>query len=272
MPMCTASRAALMTGKYAEYTGAWRTSLGRTLMRGDNYTIAEAFKANGYATGQFGKWHLGDNYPMRPMDQGFDEVVGLGCGAVGQIGDYWGNDYFDDTYYHNGVAKQYEGYCTDVFFNETMRYIKGVKDKPFFIYLAPNVTHLPLKVADRYTQHHVDNGVNEKLAVFYGMVDNLDENVGRLTAFLKQEGLDENTIILFTADNGTHPKITSSWNGQSVKGAKGSMLDAGTHVPLIVSWPGKISKGLKSNSLVDFTDFYPTFADLAKISLKCGNN
>ena len=91
MPMCTASRAALMTGKYAEYTGAWRTSLGRTLMRADNYTIAEAFKANGYATGQFGKWHLGDNYPMRPMDQGFDEVVGLGCGAVGQIGDYWGN-------------------------------------------------------------------------------------------------------------------------------------------------------------------------------------
>ena len=90
MPMCTASRAALMSGKYGQQTGAWRTSLGRTMMRSDNITIAEAFKANGYATGQFGKWHLGDNWPMRPQDQGFDEVVGLRCGAVGQIADYWG--------------------------------------------------------------------------------------------------------------------------------------------------------------------------------------
>jgi arylsulfatase A-like enzyme len=157
---------------------------------------------NGYATGQFGKWHLGDNWPMRPQDQGFDEVVGLRCGAVGQIADYWGNDYFDDTYYHNGQPKQYKGYCTDVFFSETMRFIKDNKDQPFYIYLAPNVTHLPLYVAEKYSQRHVDNGVDPKLAIYYGMVDNLDENFGRLMALLKKEGLDKNTIILFTTDDG----------------------------------------------------------------------
>ena len=265
MPMCTASRAALMTGKYAEQTGAWRTSLGRTLMRADNVTIAEAFKANGYETGHFGKWHLGDAWPMRPQDQGFDEVVGLRCGAVGQIADYWGNDYFDDTYYHNGVAKQYEGYCTDVFFNETMRYIKGVKDKPFFIYLAPNVTHLPLKVADRYTQHHVDNGVNEKLAVFYGMV----ENVGRLTAFLKQEGLDENTIILFTTDDGTQGAAISQTEKpwfKGMRGKKGSREEGGHRVFCFLRWPAGL-KSAENETIISVLDVYPTLLDLCGLKV-----
>ena len=182
MPMCTASRAGLMSGQYAEHTGAWRTSLGRTMMRGDVYTIAEAFRDNGYATGHYGKWHLGDNWPMAPQDQGFNDVVGLRCGGIGQIADYWGNDYFDDTYYRNGKPEKFEGYCTDVFFNETMRFIREKKDEPFFIYLAPNITHLPLKVAEKYSKKHVDNGIDEKLAILYGMIDNLDENMGRLLA------------------------------------------------------------------------------------------
>ena len=269
MPMCTASRAALMTGKYAEQTGAWRTSLGRTLMRTDNFTLAEAFKANGYATGHFGKWHLGDAWPMRPQDQGFDEVVGLRCGAVGQIADYWGNDYFDDTYYHNGVATKYEGYCTDVFFNETMRYVKGVKDKPFFVYLAPNVTHLPLQVADHYKQHHVDNGVNEKLAVFYGMVDNLDENVGRLSAFLKREGLDENTIILFTTDDGTQGAAISQTEKpwfKGMRGTKGSREEGGHRVFCFLRWPVGLESG-ENETIISVLDAYPTLLDLCGLKM-----
>jgi arylsulfatase A-like enzyme len=264
MPMCTASRAALMTGKYAEQTGAWRTSLGRTLMRADNLTIAEAFKANGYETGHFGKWHLGDAWPMRPQDQGFDEVVGLRCGAISQIADYWGNDYFDDTYYHNGIPKKYEGYCTDVFFNETMRYIKGVKDKPFFVYLAPNVTHLPLKVADHYTKHHLANGVNEKLAVFYGMVDNLDENVGRLSAFLKQEGLDDNTIILFTTDDGTQGAALSQTEKpwfKGMRGKKGSREEGGHRVFCFLRWPASL-ESWDNGTIISVLDVYPTLLDL----------
>ncbi|WDE96519.1 sulfatase-like hydrolase/transferase [Lentisphaera profundi] len=143
MPMCTASRAALMTGKYAEQTGAWRTSLGRTMMRGDNITLAEVFKDQGYKTAHFDKWHLGDQWPSNPQGQGFDEVLGLRCGAIGQIADYWGNDYFDDTYYRNGTHKKYKGYCTNVFFDQTIRFISEQKNEPFFIYLAPNIPHLP---------------------------------------------------------------------------------------------------------------------------------
>jgi arylsulfatase A-like enzyme len=266
MPMCTASRAGLLSGQYAEHTGAWRTSLGRTMMRDDVYTIAEAFRDNGYATGQFGKWHLGDNWPMRPQDQGFDDVVGLRCGAVGQIADYWGNDYFDDTYYRNGKPEQFEGYCTDVFFNETIRFIKEKKDEPFFIYLAPNITHLPLKVAEKYSQPHIDNGVNEKLAILYGMIDNLDENMGRLLTCLKETGVDENTIILMTTDDGVQSAAVSQtpnfWN-MGLRGDKGSQEEGGHRVFSYLRWPGgKLDAGTKNNTLISVQDVYPTMLDL----------
>ena len=273
-PMCTASRAALMSGKYAMRTGAWRTSLGRTLMRSDNITIAEAFKANGYSTAQFGKWHLGDNWPMNRQNQGFDEVVGFRCGAIGQIADYWGNDYFDDTYYHNGQPKKYKGYCTDVFFGETMRFIKEHKDDPFFIYLAPNITHLPLNVAEKYSKAHVENGVDEKLAIFYGMIDNLDENFGCLMTLLKKEGLDKNTIILFTTDDGAQSSARSNspdvWN-MGMRGDKGSMEEGGHRVFSFLRWPGgDIGAGTDNNTLLSVMDVYPTLLDLCGLEVPKG--
>ncbi|MHC4581432.1 MAG: arylsulfatase [Planctomycetota bacterium] len=274
MPMCTTSRASLMTGKYAEQTGAWRTSLGRTLMRTDNVMIAEAFKANGYATGQFGKWHLGDNWPMRPQDQGFDEVVGFRCGGIGQIADYWGNDYFDDTYLHNGRPKQYEGYCTDVFFNETIRFIRQKKEEPFFIYLAPNITHLPLNVAEKYSKPHIDKGIDEKLAILYGMVDNLDENVGRLMACLKQEQIDENTIILFTTDDGVQGAAVSRtpdyWN-MGMRGDKGSKEEGGHRVFSFLRWPaGSIGAGTDNDTLISVMDVYPALLEMCGLEPPAG--
>ena len=200
--LCAPSRAALMTGRYSSRTGAWRTSAGRAIMRAEEVTIAEIFKNNGYKTGHFGKWHLGDNYPFRSQDQGFDEVVAHKCGGVGQISDYWGNDYFDDTYYHNGELKQYKGYCADVWFNETMRYIDEVKDEPFFIYLASNTPHSPYNIADKFVQPFLDAGVPKKRAQYYGMISNVDDNMGRLFNYLDENNLTENTIIVFTTDDG----------------------------------------------------------------------
>ena len=272
MPMCTASRAGLMSGQYAEHTGAWRTSLGRTMMRGDVYTIAEAFRDNGYATGHYGKWHLGDNWPMAPQDQGFNDVVGLRCGGIGQIADYWGNDYFDDTYYRNGKPEKFEGYCTDVFFNETMRFIREKKDEPFFIYLAPNITHLPLKVAEKYSKKHVDNGIDEKLAILYGMIDNLDENMGRLLACLKETGVDEKTIILMTTDDGVQGAAVSRtpdyWN-MGMRGKKGSQEEGGHRVFSYLRWTGGNigTPGINNETLISIQDVYPTMLDLCGLPM-----
>ena len=272
MPMCTASRAGLMSGQYAEHTGAWRTSLGRTMMRGDVYTIAEAFRDNGYATAHYGKWHLGDNWPMAPQDQGFNDVVGLRCGGIGQIADYWGNDYFDDTYYRNGKPEKFDGYWTDVFFNETMRFIRGKKDEPFFIYLAPNITHLPLKVAEKYSKKHVDNGIDEKLAILYGMIDNLDENMGRLLACLRETGVDEKTIILMTTDDGVQGASISRtpdyWN-MGMRGKKGSQEEGGHRVFSYLRWTGGNigTPGVNNDTLISIQDVYPTMLDLCGLPM-----
>ena len=130
---CTPTRAALMTGRYPARTGAYRTSSGRTMMHTDERTIANVFADNGYVTGMVGKWHLGDNAPHRPQDRGFQDVVWHRCGGVGQASDYWGNDYFDDTYERNGMFEKFEGYCTDIWFSESIRFVEQNKDKPFYV-------------------------------------------------------------------------------------------------------------------------------------------
>ena len=137
-PTCSETRSALMTGRYSTRTGVWHTIMGRSILRRDEVTMADVFKAGGYQTGIFGKWHLGDNYPFRPQDRGFGEVLICGGGGVTQTPDFWGNDYFDDTYYHNGKPERQEGYCTDVFFRAGMRFIEANRDRPFFCYIPTN--------------------------------------------------------------------------------------------------------------------------------------
>ena len=151
----------------------------------------------------FGKWHLGDNWPLRPQDQGFDHVAWHHGGGVGQGPDYWGNDYFDDTYEVNGEWQPFEGYCTDVWFREATRFIEQEDERPFFAYLSTNAPHGPFLVADEYAQPYIDAGVAPRMARFYGMITNIDENVGRLRERLEELGLAENTILVFLTDNGT---------------------------------------------------------------------
>ncbi|MEK6237099.1 MAG: arylsulfatase, partial [Planctomycetales bacterium] len=241
-PTCSPTRSALMSGRYSTRTGVWHTIMGRSLMSGAELTVAEVFQSAGYATGMFGKWHLGDNYPCRPQDQGFQEAFYNGGGGVTQTPDFFGNDYFDDTYYRNGKPEKTEGYCTDVWFDNAMAFIeKNAKaGKPFFTYLTTNAPHGPFLVADKYSQPYRDAGVPGNMAPFYGMITNIDENMGRLSAKLDQLKIADNTILIFMTDNGTAAgaggrgkKPSKGWKGfnAGMRGAKGSEYDGGHRVP-----------------------------------------
>jgi len=277
-PTCAPTRSALMSGRYSNRTGIWHTIMGRSLMDSREVTLGELFRANGYRTGMFGKWHLGDNYPLRPEDQGFDYVVRHGGGGVGQGPDWWGNDYFDDTYWRNGVPEEFEGYCTDVWFREAMRFIERNRDRPFFCYLATNAPHGPLNVDRKYAKPYLEHGVPEDMAKFYGMIENIDENLGILRRRLDALGLADNTLLIFMTDNGTATGIArragaDRWKGfnAGMRGQKGSEYDGGHRVPLFVHWPtGDLNQGRDADQLCAHIDVLPTLADLCGLERPTG--
>lgn len=268
-PLCTPTRAALMTGRRPLRNGAWATCWGRSILRRSERTMADVFAANGYRTGMFGKWHLGDNYPYRPFDRGFQTVVAHKGGGVGQTPDFWGNNYFDDTYFHNGKPLAHEGYCTDVWFEEAMRFIAADHDKPFFVYLATNAPHDPYLVADRYKQPYQGNNEIPDPA-FYGMIANIDENFGRLRGQLASLGIEDNTILIFMTDNGSSGGamldakhfVTAGYNA-GMRGKKGSYYDGGHRVPFLLRWPaGGIAGGRDIEEMTLAIDVLPTLMDL----------
>lgn len=270
---CAPTRAGLLTGKNCNKVGVWHTIIGRELLRKEEVTMADIFKNAGYITGIFGKWHLGDNYPFRPQDRGFNEVLVLGGGGVTQTPDYWGNDYFDDTYFHNGQPQKYSGYCTDVWFTEASKFITKNKSKPFFCYIATNAPHSPFHVGDKYSDPYKNNRAIAN-ANFYGMITELDEQVGLLIDKLKKEGLYENTILIFMTDNGTaggvkfdsKGEIASGYNA-GMRGIKGTPYDGGHRVPFFLHWPkAGYNKGKNIITLTSYTDVLPTLIDLCKIS------
>jgi arylsulfatase A-like enzyme len=267
-PTCSPTRSALMTGRYSSRTGVWHTIMGRSLLHKDEVTMANVFSASGYRTGIFGKWHLGDNYPFRPQDKGFHEVLIHGGGGVGQGPDYWGNDYFDDTYRHNGELKPFKGYCTDVFFENAMNFITENKDRPFFCYLPTNAPHGPYNVADKYSKPYRDKGVESRQANFYGMITNIDENMGRLMRHLKQLDLEQDTILIFMTDNGT-----SAGYSAGMRGKKGSEYDGGHRVPCFIRWPGgRLTRGRDVERLTAHIDLLPTLMELCWLSKIGGPN
>ena len=256
-PTCSPTRSALMTGRYSSRTGVWHTIMGRSLLRRDEVTVADVFAAAGYATGMFGKWHLGDNYPFRPEDRGFQQVLRHGGGGVGQAPDFWGNDYFDDTYWHNGVPTPFKGYCTDVFFDGALKFIEANKGKPFFAYIPTNAPHGPYRVAEKYAAIYKTKGVKGGRANFWGMITNIDENMGRLLARLKALGLERNTIVIFMTDNGT-----SAGSSAGLRGRKGSEYEGGHRVPFFIRWPDKVGKPRDIHHLAAHVDVLPTLIDL----------
>jgi arylsulfatase A-like enzyme len=259
---CAPTRAALMTGRYCNRTGVWHTVMGRSLLRKDEVTMADVFSAGGYRTGIFGKWHLGDNYPFRPQDRGFQETLIHGGGGIGQTPDYWDNDYFDDTYRHNGRAKKFAGYCTDVWFDEALRFVELNKDKPFFVYLTTNAPHSPFNVAEKYSNMY--RGKNVPNPEFYGMITNIDENMAGLLEKLKLLGLEENTILIFMTDNGTAAGFRAGRGyNAGMRGTKGSEYDGGHRVPCFIRWPGgEFDFGTDVDQLTAHVDLLPTLIEM----------
>jgi arylsulfatase A-like enzyme len=254
-PVCSPTRASLMTGRYYYRTGVVDTYLGRSMMHHDEVTIAETLRSSGYRTGIFGKWHLGDHYPLRPSEQGFEEVLVHAGGGIGQPSDPPdGNSYFNPKLMHNGRLEQRNGYCTDVFFDAALDFIKAHKDHSFFAYIATNAPHVPLEVADTYVAPFRKQGLDETTAKTYGMLANLDENAGRLLAHLRKLKLEENTILIFMSDNGPTPARFNC----GLRGLKGSVYEGGLRVPFFVRWPSVIKPGTKIDKLAAHIDVFPT--------------
>lgn len=265
-PTCAPTRASLMSGHFSNRTGVWHTILGRSLMREGETTLGEVFHKSGYATGLFGKWHLGDNFPYRAEDRGFEEVVRHGGGGVGQTPDYWDNAYFDGHYFHNGEPQPYHGYCTDVFFAEAMKFMGRAteENRPFFALVSTNAPHGPLHCPEAYWKPYLDAGLSHEEAVFFGMIANVDENIGRLRAFLEERGLAHGTILIFMTDNGT--ATGHSIYNAGMRGAKGSPYEGGHRVPFFLSWP---ARGLDGGRDLDLqsahVDLLPTLIGLCQL-------
>jgi arylsulfatase A-like enzyme len=275
-PTCSPTRAATLTGRYSTRTGVWHTINGRSLMRADELTLPELFKANGYQTAFFGKWHLGDNAPGRPEDQGYDHVVWHHGGALANGPDYWENDYYDDTFKLNGEWKKFDGYCTDVWFDEAIRYIEQPRDKPFFISIHTNAPHDPYIVPESYSAPYRKAGLSETLAIFYGMITCIDENIGRLRTRLEELNIADNTLLVFMTDNGTAAgwitlNSKETYYNSGMRGWKSSAYDGGHRVPLFWHWPdGGINGGRDAPDLSAHIDLLPTFVDLLKLEKPAG--
>ena len=272
-PTCAPTRAGIMTGRYCNCTGVWHTIGGRSLLRNDETTMADIFRANGYRTGMFGKWHLGDNYPFRPHNRGFDESLYHGGGGISQTPDYWGNDYFDDTYWRNGVEESFEGYCTDIWFEQATKFIHKHQDHPFFCYIPTNAPHGPFRVPQKYATPYIDQQVPESRANFYGMITNIDENIGRLRQELEQLEIADNTIFIFMTDNGSaegcqldRDQFVINGFNAGMRGKKGSEYEGGHRVPVFLHWPnGGHTSGDEIDDLTANIDLLPTLIDLCNI-------
>lgn len=271
-PTCAPSRGALMTGRYTNRIGTWHTIAGRSQLFSDETTLAQLFAVNGYKTGLFGKWHLGDNYPFRPIDRGFQEVITHGGGGIGQGPDYWGNDYFDDTYRHNGQFEKYDGYCTDVFFENALSFIENHKEEPFFLYISTNAPHSPMNVPEEYYNMYKDeDSLLDSQKRMYGMITNIDDNFKLLEDKLVQLDLKDNTIVIFMTDNGSGHGIrvvdgvSYGFDG-GMRAYKGSEYEGGHRVPFFIRWPdGDLGDGRDIQTLAAHIDIFPTLEDLCDL-------
>ena len=270
---CAPTRAGLLTGRNCNRAGVWHTIAGRSQLRATEQTVADVFSTNGYRTGMFGKWHLGDNYPFLPHYRGFDEALYHGGGGVVQGPDFWDNDYFDDTYFRNGSPEAQTGYCTDVWFDAALQFIDRDRDKPFFCYLATNAPHGPFYVDSSYITPYLGNEAIPN-PNFNGMITNFDENLGRLLDKLDQLGIAENTILLYMTDNGTAAGVKLDRDGYLTKGynagmrgQKGSEYEGGHRVPLFIRWPARgLNDGRDVEALTAHVDLLPTLIDWLQLT------
>jgi arylsulfatase A-like enzyme len=283
-PVCSPTRASLMTGRYNYRTGVVDTYLGRSLMHADEVTLAEMLADAGYRTGIFGKWHLGDNYPLRAMDQGFQESLVLNGGGIGQPSDpVGGESYFDPLLRRNGVWVKTKGYVSDVITDAALKFINENRDRPFFAYLAFNAPHTPLEVPERYYAKYKQMNLRredfpgvkevggnpipqsfdpETTAKIYGMVENIDDNLGRLLRRLDELELSDNTVVIFMTDNGPQQPRYNAGMFQR----KGTTHEGGIRVPFFVRWPGRFEAGRKLGRIAAHIDVTPTLLEVCGVA------
>jgi len=269
-PYCVPTRASLLTGRYADRQGVHNHLNPQWFPRTEEVFVSRMFRDRGYATGMFGKWHLGDNFPHAPHHRGFEEALYHKGGAVGVLSDHWDNSYVDDTYFRNGVPEKQSGYCTDVFFSAATDFIdrSAAAGRPFLVYLATNAPHGPLVCPPEEAAPY-QGAETRAVASFYGMISRVDRNLGRLRRHLEERGLAKNTILVFTTDNGTG-------NGEKVynaglRGKKASVYDGGHRTPCFIHWPGGgLGRERVVETLAAHIDLVPTLLDLCGLPAPAG--
>ena len=263
-PTCSPTRCSFLTGHWTNRTGVWHTIMGRSMLRENEVTVGQMFSDAGYETGMFGKWHLGDNYPYRPEDRGFTEVYRHGGGGIGQTPDVWDNAYFNGSYFHNGEIVPAKGFCTDVFFQKANDFITkcAKKDQPFLAYISTNAPHKPLHCPPDYMKMY--EGQSDNIAAFYGMITNIDDNVGKTRELINELGITNDTIFIFTTDNGT-ASGAKVYNA-GMKAGKGSPYEGGHRVPFFVHWPaGGLTQQHDVNELTHAVDIVPTLLEMTSV-------
>jgi len=269
-PTCSPCRASLMSGRHEFKNGVTHTILERERMSLKTYTLAQMLKSVGYTTGIFGKWHLGDEAAYRPESRGFDEVYIHGGGGIGQTypgscGDAPGNTNIDPALWHNGRFEKTKGYCTDLFFEQAIRWIDACRTtgKPFFAYIPTNAAHGPHVLPEEYYQQYIGKpGVNPETAKFFGMIENIDTNFGRLLKRLKECGIEDNTLVIYLAGDNGGTAGTRIFN-RGMKGGKGTPYQGGTRTVAFFRWPaGGIPAGAECDVLSAHIDVFPTLAEI----------
>jgi len=266
-PTCSPTRCSLMTGRHEMKSGVTHTIYERERMSLKATTVAQVLKSAGYTTGIFGKWHLGDEPDHWPDKRGFDEMFIHGCGGIGQnfsgsCGDAPGNKYFDPAILHNGTFEKTQGYCTDVFFGQATKWIdeKRKAPAPFFAYITPNAPHEPLICPEDYIKKYEGQGLGTNVMAFFGMITNIDDNVGRLLAKLAEWGIEKNTLVIFMNDNGGTAGVGVFNAG--MRGSKNSPYNGGTRAASFWRWPGTL-RSADVDQLTCHRDIFPTLAELA---------
>jgi arylsulfatase A-like enzyme len=263
-PTCAPTRSSLLTGRHEFKNGISHTIFERERMSLKSTTIAQVLRQAGYSTGIFGKWHLGDAEPYQPGRRGFQEVFIHGCGGIGQryagtCADAPNNSYFDPYILHNGRFEKTKGYCTDVFFAQATRWI-GEQKRPFFAYITPNAPHAPLDCPPEYEAKYTAKVPSAATAKYFGMVTNIDDNVGRLLDFLKTKNLERDTLVIFMNDNGGTGGVRVFNDG--MRGAKNTPYLGGTRAMGFFRWPGTLQPAAVK-ALTAHVDMFPTLAALA---------
>jgi arylsulfatase A-like enzyme len=269
-PVCSPTRAELLTGRYHVRGGVYSTGGGGERLDLDEITLADVFKDAGYKTAAFGKWHNGMQYPYHPNARGFDEYYGFCSG-------HWGN-YFDPMLEHNGKLVKGEGFIIDDFTNKALEFIEKNKEDPFLVYLPYNTPHSPMQVPDEWWKKYENKELTKFSSgqgkedvqftkVALAMCENIDWNVGRVTSKLTELGLDDNTIVIYFSDNGPN---SWRWN-DGMKGKKGSTDEGGVRSPLIMKWKGQFDAGKKITQIASVRDLLPTLTDLSDLQLRLKN-